>query len=294
MRPALALLVLPALVSGAHAADVKGTSRIDAVTRLSIRRRADAHRQGQARGRRPCHSVRGPAGARHSRARSASRARPRAKLEIGSVDSRRMFVPRTDDAVAATERKRVEDAIEKLKDDRAILQAAVQAAEAQKTLIGNLAQLPTRPAPANGAAPAQPDWDADFRHHRPALRRGAEGGPRDAGQDARGRPADQRPRRQARLPGAGPGRAHRGQDLRQCRRPRSRPTSPSATRSAPRRGCPSTMRASPPAPRRRRPSCSSCAAPASSSAAARAGTTSRSRSPPPAPAPAPPRRSCSR
>ena len=31
MRPALALLVLPALVSGAYAADVKGTSRIDAV-----------------------------------------------------------------------------------------------------------------------------------------------------------------------------------------------------------------------------------------------------------------------
>jgi len=36
-------------------------------------------------------------------------------LEIGSVDSRRMFVPRTDDVVARTERKRVEDAIEKLK-----------------------------------------------------------------------------------------------------------------------------------------------------------------------------------
>ena len=62
-----------------------------------------------------------------------------------------MFVPRTDDAIAATERKRVEDAIEKLKDERATLQAAVQAAEAQKTLIGNLAQLPNRPAPANGA-----------------------------------------------------------------------------------------------------------------------------------------------
>jgi uncharacterized protein (TIGR02231 family) len=79
-------------------------------------------------------------------------------LEIGSVDSRRMFVPRTDNAVAATERKGVEDAIEKLKDDRAVLQAAVQAAEAQKKLIGNLAELPTRPAPANGAAAPQPDW----------------------------------------------------------------------------------------------------------------------------------------
>ena len=85
-----------------------------------------------------------------------------AKLEIGSVDSRRVFVARTDDAVAATERKRVEDAIEKLKDERAVLTASVQAAEAQKTLIGNLAQLPTHPVPANGAAAAQPDWGQIF------------------------------------------------------------------------------------------------------------------------------------
>ena len=39
-----------------------------------------------------------------------------------------------------------------------MLQTAVQAAEMQKTLIGNLAQLPTRPAPVNGAAAPQPDW----------------------------------------------------------------------------------------------------------------------------------------
>ena len=101
---------------------------------------------------------------RRARSHSSIRVEGKAtgKLEIGSVDSRRMFVPRTDDAVAATERKRVEDAIEKLKDDRAVLQAAVQAAEAQKTLIGNLAQLPTRPAPANGAAAPQPDWTQLF------------------------------------------------------------------------------------------------------------------------------------
>ena len=95
-------------------------------------------------------------------ARSASRARRRAAFEIGSVDSRRVFVPRTDDAIAATERKRVEDAIEKLKDDKAVLQTAVQAAEMQKMLIGNLAQLPTRPAPANGAARPSPDWTQLF------------------------------------------------------------------------------------------------------------------------------------
>ena len=38
----------------------------------------------------------------------------------------------------------------------------MQAAEAQKTLIGNLAQLPTRPAPANGRGAAQPDWTQIF------------------------------------------------------------------------------------------------------------------------------------
>ena len=37
-------------------------------------------------------------------------------LEIGSVDTRRVSVPRTDAAIAATERKQIEDAIEKLKD----------------------------------------------------------------------------------------------------------------------------------------------------------------------------------
>jgi uncharacterized protein (TIGR02231 family) len=101
-----------------------------------------------------------PARAVHSSIRVEGKAT--GALVIGSVDSRRVFVPRTDDAVAATERKRVEDAIEKLKDDKAVLQTAVQAAEMQKTLIGNLAQLPTRPAPTNGAAAPQPDWTQLF------------------------------------------------------------------------------------------------------------------------------------
>jgi uncharacterized protein (TIGR02231 family) len=79
------------------------------------------------------------------------------KLEIGSVDSRRLFVPRSDSSDAATERKRVEDAIEKLRDEKSALEGAIKAAEAQRTLINNLAQLPTRPQPANAGAP-EPDW----------------------------------------------------------------------------------------------------------------------------------------
>ena len=161
MRPALALLVLPALVSGAYAADIKGTSRIDAV--IVFPSGAELTRVGKVRLEAGDHVILFadlPARAIPSSIRVEGKAT--AKLDIGSVDSRRMFVPRTDDAVAATERKRVEDAIEKLKDDKAVLQAAVQAAEAQKTLIGNLAQLPSRPAPANGAAAPQPDWTQIF------------------------------------------------------------------------------------------------------------------------------------
>ncbi len=80
------------------------------------------------------------------------------KLEIGSVDSRRLFVPRTDAANAESERRKIEDEIEKLRDDKAVFEAAVQAAETQKILIGNLAQLPTRPAPSAGQAERGEDW----------------------------------------------------------------------------------------------------------------------------------------
>ncbi len=157
MRTALALLVLPAFVSSAYAADVKGTTRIDAVTVFPAG--AEITRVGKVKLERGDHVVLFtdlPARAVHSSIRVEGKAT--GTLEIGSVDSRRTFVPRTDDAIAATESMRVEDAIEKLKDDRAVLQTAAQAAEMQKTLIANLAQLPTRPAPPNGAAAPQPDW----------------------------------------------------------------------------------------------------------------------------------------
>src|SRR6185436_8089716 len=134
MRVVLALIVLPAFLSVAHAADVKGASRIDAVTVYPSG--AEITRVGKVKLERGDHVILFtdlPERALHSSIRVEGKAA--GALEIGSVDSRRVFVPRTDDAVAATERKRVEDAIEKLKDDKATLQAAVQAAEAQKTLI---------------------------------------------------------------------------------------------------------------------------------------------------------------
>ncbi len=151
MRLWIALALLPVAASTALAADIKGTSRVDAVTVFPTG--AEIRRVGKVKLERGDHVVLFadlPARAIASSIRVEGKAT--GKLEIGSVDSRRVFVARTDAAVAATERKRIEDAIEKLKDERAVLAASAQAAEAQKTLIGNLAQLPTRPAPANGAA----------------------------------------------------------------------------------------------------------------------------------------------
>lgn len=79
------------------------------------------------------------------------------KLEIGSVDSRRVMVPRNDAASAASDRRRIELEIERLKDERAVQDAAIQAAEAQQTLLKNLAELPGRPVPA-GTNPQPVDW----------------------------------------------------------------------------------------------------------------------------------------
>ncbi|HJZ44828.1 MAG TPA: mucoidy inhibitor MuiA family protein [Hyphomicrobiaceae bacterium] len=161
MRSWIALALLPVAASTALAADIKGTSRVDAVTVFPSG--AEIRRVGKVKLERGDHVVLFadlPARAIASSIRVEGKAT--GKLEIGSVDSRRVFVARTDTAVAATERKRIEDAIEKLKDERAVLAASAQAAEAQKTLISNLAQLPTRPAPANGAAAAQPDWGQIF------------------------------------------------------------------------------------------------------------------------------------
>lgn len=81
------------------------------------------------------------------------------KLEIGSVDSRRLMVPRSDEQQAASERRRIEDEIEALRDQRTAPEADLQAAETQKNLIANLAQLPTRPPSPQGTERSE-DWDS--------------------------------------------------------------------------------------------------------------------------------------
>jgi uncharacterized protein (TIGR02231 family) len=161
MRSWIAFALVTVVAPAALAADIKGTSRVDSVTVFPTG--AEVRRVGKVKLDRGDHVILFadlPARAISGSIRVEGKAT--GKLEIGSVDTRRVFVPRTDESVTASERKKIEDAIEKLKDERGVLTASAQAAEAQKALIGNLAQLPTHPAPATGAAPAQPDWGQIF------------------------------------------------------------------------------------------------------------------------------------
>lgn len=79
------------------------------------------------------------------------------KLDIGSVDTRRTVLARADSQAADAERKKLEAELDQLRDQKSAIEAQVQASDTQKALIANLAQLPTRPAPAGGAAPGE-DW----------------------------------------------------------------------------------------------------------------------------------------
>lgn len=152
------VLVVAALcaASPSFAADITATSKIDAVTVFP----AGAEISRVAKVKLPAgeHVVIFPDLPRDAIANSIRvEGKSTAKLEIGSVDSRSLNVPRTDAAATATERRRIEGEIETLKDAKTVLAAQVQTAETQKSLITNLTNLPARPAPTAGAAPAE-NW----------------------------------------------------------------------------------------------------------------------------------------
>ena len=154
-RSVLAVAALCA-ASPSFAADITATSKIDAVTVFP----AGAEISRVAKVKLPAgeHVVIFPDLPRDAIANSIRvEGKSTAKLEIGSVDSRSLNIPRTDAAATATERRRIEGEIETLKDAKTILAAQVQTAETQKSLITNLTNLPARPAPTAGAAPAE-NW----------------------------------------------------------------------------------------------------------------------------------------
>jgi len=140
----------------ASAADVPVPSRVDAVTIFP--QGAEVSRLAKVRLEKGSHTVvisDVPADAVPNSIRVEGLAT--GKLEIGSVDSRRLMVPSTDVAVAESERRRIEDELQILRDQRGTAEAQMTAAQAQKDLISNLTQLPSRPAPAQGAERSE-DW----------------------------------------------------------------------------------------------------------------------------------------
>ena len=160
MKQALGLALLFATigVGMARADEIETGSRIDSVTVFP--RGAEVTRVARVEVGKGEHTIVFrdlPAGAVEGSIRVEGSATGR--LEIGSVDTRRLFVPRADAEASASERRRLENEIERLRDQRTNHEAEIQGAETQKALIGNLAQLPTRPAPAVGAAAGE-DWTA--------------------------------------------------------------------------------------------------------------------------------------
>lgn len=155
---AVALLLLAAGAGLCRAAEVEAVSQIDAVTVFPMG--AEVVRVAKVQLEKGEHTVLFrdlPAGAVDGSIRVEGTAS--GKLEIGSVDTRRLFVPRADAEASASERRQIETEIEALRDGRARFEAQVQGAETQKSLIANLTQLPTRPAPPAGPERGE-DWTA--------------------------------------------------------------------------------------------------------------------------------------
>jgi uncharacterized protein (TIGR02231 family) len=159
---AASLTLLFLLSVPATAADVEVSSRIDAVTVFT--QGAEITRLGKARVEPGSHVlVIGdlPAGAIGSSIRVEGRAT--GKLDITSVDHRVVPLQRADQERLMGERRQIEAEIERLKDEKAVVNAAMQAAELQKTFVAKLTELPTHPAPGGGGlAAAPPDWAGVF------------------------------------------------------------------------------------------------------------------------------------
>jgi uncharacterized protein (TIGR02231 family) len=161
MRILLSFAALMAAAAPAIAADVKGTSKIEGVTvfpsgaevirTTRIKLEAGEHAvllqdlPGQAIGA----SIR------------VEGSKATGKLEIGSVDVRQMMLPLSDPGAGQLARKKIEDEIEKLRDERDVVEAAAQTAKAQLAYLENLAKLPTTPGnPAVGSG--KEDWAAIY------------------------------------------------------------------------------------------------------------------------------------
>jgi uncharacterized protein (TIGR02231 family) len=155
---AIAGLLLTALPVAAIADEVPATSKVDAVTVfLSGAEVTRTTRLALPKGAHTIVFTDLPAEAVPGSVRVNGQST--AKLNIESVDSRRRYVPRADQAVVQAARKRIEDEIERLRDERGLAQGEQDAAQTQKLLLKNLAELPgrTEERPNQPAVPPT-DW----------------------------------------------------------------------------------------------------------------------------------------
>lgn len=155
-----ALVLVTLMAAPLTAAEVPGTSTITTVTVFP--RGAEVTRTAQlkvAQGEHVLVFKDLPAQALQGSIRVEGRSTGR--LEIGSVDTRKVKVPRLDPTTSQSEQRKLELAIEQLDDERAIVTAEVKAAETQKKFIEALVELPNRPAPTGGASAGSGDKWAD-------------------------------------------------------------------------------------------------------------------------------------
>ena len=161
MRPLLAVAALPFLAVGAQAAEIKGNSKVDQV--VVFPSGAEVTRIARVKIERGEHVLLFtdlPSRALGGTIRVEGKAT--GQLDIASVDTRRTFIPMADAAAGASERRRLEDAILALKDQRAQIQGEAEAAEAQKAFIDALSKSPAQPVPLGSASGLQPDWEKVF------------------------------------------------------------------------------------------------------------------------------------
>jgi hypothetical protein len=154
---AIAGIFLAALAGRTAAAEVPAASRVDAVTVFLSG--AEVTRTAQLNLDKGEHTIVFddlPAEAVPGSIRVDGKAT--AKLDIESVDTRRRYIARADQATVQAERKSIEDEIEKLRDERGLAQGQQDAAQTQKTLLTNLAELPGRSEEQKVQPVPQTDW----------------------------------------------------------------------------------------------------------------------------------------
>ncbi len=131
MRTLTIALLLAAVGTAAHAADIAATSAVESV--VVFPRGAEITRVAKVTIDKGDHTLVFrdlPAEAVEGSIRVEGNAT--GKLEIGSVDTRRLFVPQADAAANETERRGIERDLEALRDQKATLEAQIQGAETQK------------------------------------------------------------------------------------------------------------------------------------------------------------------